>query len=381
MYQMPFVNEFASVVEYVMGRFLEKCQEKYIELTRGSLSGQRLQDSNVVKILRSDPLYCAMRGLMPQVDSKDLEGYFYEQERHIYSSLFSGDLVAERHQLILDGHRWSSLALLAESLEWLIDKVRLLADPSSSSSSSSGSFKEHRRTDSKPPSLASRRSIRANPSNLMKHSKSVSVKVPTGAESAVSKRLATIFGPDRDFLADSLQQLADMCLFTLRVEFSIHCFFFINSMLSESYWLTEEPTTPEPFVLDLNTNLSLAEEKLSPILPPIKIRYLFGSLAPLISCIAINNLPRLHHLRVNPNGVAQMTRNLFALQQNLTNIVMTQEHHFDRARQYWDLLNLSEEDLAEFANQQQKQNLFSIEEYRALFAIQTPFRKAQLVVS
>lgn len=36
-------------------------------------------------------------------------------------------------------------------------------------------------------------------------------------------------------------------------------------------------------------------------------------------------------------------RNVFAVQQNLTNIVGSKEQYFDRARKYYELLNLAEE--------------------------------------
>lgn len=46
---------------------------------------------------------------------------------------------------------------------------------------------------------------------------------------------------------------------------------------------------------------------------------------------------------INRNGVLKMCRNVFALQQNLTNIVQFKELHFDRVRKFYQLLNLSED--------------------------------------
>ena len=116
-------------------------------------------------------------------------------------------------------------------------------------------------------------------------------------------------------------------------------------MRGENYWLSDEPTTPEPFVLELNASLTAAEERLSACLPSDKIKYLFGTTAQLMSAAFVAALPAVAGARVNRHGVAQIVRNLFALQQCLTNIVVTPEQHFEAARQFAELLNVNEEAL------------------------------------
>jgi hypothetical protein len=46
---------------------------------------------------------------------------------------------------------------------------------------------------------------------------------------------------------------------------------------------------------------------------------------------------------MNSLGVKKMIRNVFAVQQSLTNIIAFRETHFDRVRRYYSLLNYSEE--------------------------------------
>ena len=50
-----------------------------------------------------------------------------------------------------------------------------------------------------------------------------------------------------------------------------------------------------------------------------------------------------HIRRINPNGIKKMCRNIFSVQQQLTNITMTRELALDRARQYYELLYLTPE--------------------------------------
>lgn len=107
-------------------------------------------------------------------------------------------------------------------------------------------------------------------------------------------------------------------------------------------------------------------------------------MANLVSSIVISIMSRLRVLRVNRNGVSQICRNLFALQQNLTNIVVTQDGYFDHARQYWELLNLSEEELnfryqdSKSKEQQRLPTLFTSSEIRVVFSITTQIRKSNI---
>lgn len=127
-------------------------------------------------------------------------------------------------------------------------------------------------------------------------------------------------------------------------------------------------------------------------LPPIKTRFLFDRLAALIARLLIKGLGSIKG--INKNGVFKMFRNVFALQQNLTNIIVRKEQHFDRVRKYYDLLNLSEEELlaaisdtiSSFSSSpqahrfggggghtrtaQQQQQQFSAEDYRTVVEVQ-----------
>lgn len=105
--------------------------------------------------------------------------------------------------------------------------------------------------------------------------------------------------------------------------------------------------------------------------------YIFGGSFELVSHLFISSLGHLQDKRVNTLGVAKLLRNCFALQQCLTNIeaaqtqtnanmqaqqqqaqqqmqqgmmgnnnneqTNTQESHFDRARQYVELLNYTQD--------------------------------------
>jgi hypothetical protein len=116
----------------------------------------------------------------------------------------------------------------------------------------------------------------------------------------------------------------------------------------------------------------------------------------LMTNYLVRSLAYLSDKRVNALGVSKIIRNIFALQQNLTNIDVgasaeiggggkqsrvdadgiraDQPHHihesrFDRARQYYELLTFTQENLHLF--QLENPNMFSAIEYAALFTIST----------
>ncbi len=193
-------------------------------------------------------------------------------------------------------------------------------------------------------------------------------------------------------------------------------FYFLHRMSTCTYWLAGEPTEPEPWVIDLNRDLTTHEDELSRYLAVPKLNYVFGGLATIMTTTMRHGLTRLVDKRINKNGVMQLNRNCFALQQNLTSIAVTggaaaagavasaalaavasnsgslssADRLFDHARQYFELLNYTEEDLKQFIDEQteaaaspsaaggsggagnSRAPLFTKDEYNALRDIKTP---------
>jgi hypothetical protein len=146
--------------------------------------------------------------------------------------------------------------------------------------------------------------------------------------------------------------------------------------------------------------LALVDEALGKYLGTARRKYVMGGTAELVTQILVKNMAHLQDKRVNQRGVAKIVRNFFALQQNLTNIEGASassaaaaalaaggggaesgasggtagrlEEHFDRARQYYELLNYTKEDLLLW--QLENPDMFSADEYAALMQIHTQVR-------
>jgi len=95
-------------------------------------------------------------------------------------------------------------------------------------------------------------------------------------------------------------------------------------------------------------------------------RYLFEGVGFLVSSILISNISEIK--RINQNGIKKMCRNIFAIQQNLTNITMSREGDLDRARQYYELLYSNPEEILSSIDEQGAK--FSQREYADLLSLQ-----------
>lgn len=92
----------------------------------------------------------------------------------------------------------------------------------------------------------------------------------------------------------------------------------------------------DPLVVKLNKDISAIEEAMGAALQQHKFQYIFEGLGHLISCILINGAQ--YFKRISESGIKKMCRNIFVLQQNLTNITMSREADLDFARQYYEML-------------------------------------------
>lgn len=110
----------------------------------------------------------------------------------------------------------------------------------------------------------------------------------------------------------------------------------------------------DPLVVKLNKDISAIEEAMGAALQQHKFQYIFegewarastarlrkhshpdrvrllAGLGHLISCILINGAQ--YFKRISESGIKKMCRNIFVLQQNLTNITMSREADLDFAR-------------------------------------------------
>lgn len=379
------VGEYVRVVESACNRYIQNSEEKFSQLLSAKLySAVVLSDPSFERILQSDARYQRLMGRGGRAAAKSLDAKraFRMQSQHFYI-LYMQHMELTRDQLLWDNE--DSLALMCETMTWLSGVVRRVASPEalghstrhSGATGISSVASDIRKPSNPRRSFVSRRHFRGVSSAGSAGKKQGGFRRrwrggkaggqdasslggrPGGVHSVLDSKISQI--------ASRFEGLAEKCLFQIRVEVQMHCFFHLRAMAAAEYDLQSESSQPEQFVIDLNKDLTRIEEALSRYYDSAKIQYVFGNLDRLICSIMMRSLPLMAQRRVSKFGVLQITRNLYALQQNLTNIVTSQNGHFDRARKYFELINLSLEDLEQF--RAENASLFSQEEFEVITAI------------
>lgn len=146
-----------------------------------------------------------------------------------------------------------------------------------------------------------------------------------------------------DALLTTYQQLAETCLFTLRLEGRCHTMYYLEMAIRDgNYHLEDETFEPDPYVITLNSDLMELDDCINASLPSKDELFAFDGLPGLIVHILISEATYIK--RLNNNGVQKMARNILALQQNLSNFVpLSQCSIMERAREYYQLYNLGSE--------------------------------------
>ncbi|GAA5911557.1 hypothetical protein JCM5296_007207 [Sporobolomyces johnsonii] len=138
-------------------------------------------------------------------------------------------------------------------------------------------------------------------------------------------------------LLKSYRQLADVVLFTLRLEIRLRTMHYLDKATRDGvYQLAEDIQEPDPSVVDLNGDLAECDECAAGTLGESERKFIFEGLSLLMDQLLISNA---RHIRLaNEFGLSKMMRNILALQQNLKNIGDSPlDVDFDRSRKFWEL--------------------------------------------
>ncbi|BES91501.1 exocyst complex component [Nesidiocoris tenuis] len=169
-----------------------------------------------------------------------------------------------------------------------------------------------------------------------------------------SKKVVSTNDTNANLLADyaksmneisvEFEELANTCLLMLHLEVRVQCFHYLLPK-NNNYGKSNKSTSqdPDPRVLELSRVLISIDEALSSSLQTRKIKYIFEGLGYLISKILMSTIRQMY--KVDDLLIHKMCRNIFTLQQTLTNITMARDLSLDHARNYFQLFFLSPEEI------------------------------------
>ncbi|KAI7903171.1 uncharacterized protein BX663DRAFT_433609 [Cokeromyces recurvatus] len=345
MHSMPFhTDEYVRLIEVVLLKYYEKCYQRfYSTITRGksyadnqekstaevtiSTSGDWAQDENLVGLLAQNPFFN---------DDQKSDNEFIKalNQAEITMELkLKNDRLLEADELIFDSKKLIALGRLYHTLKWFVREIWELRSVSISSSmahSTTKSLDQGNLSDIK----SSNQWSSQNSSQFKENQDNTSTAL-LSLRGEIEKRF--------DALLTTYQQLAETCLFTLRLEGRCHTMYYLEMAIRDgNYYLEDETFEPDPYVITLNSDLIELDDCINASLPPRDELFTFDGLPGLIVHILISEASYIK--RLNSNGVHKMIRNIFALQQNLSNFVpLSQCSIMERARQYYQLFNLGSE--------------------------------------
>ncbi|XP_052228593.1 exocyst complex component 4-like isoform X2 [Dreissena polymorpha] len=341
MTELPdYADQFLNMICNVLRGYRDTCHNAYRGIVQYDADEKRVisamwaKDEDISRFLRSLPSWRTLQPTNGQelnrtvCSEEEMRALNSKEAVILITNLSSDEAFIPQHEIITDVTQMRTVANVHESLEWFAVRLK--------------NFSITKATQ------ASQQLVVESP-------------VYDSSPKVSQKTLESLNGIVKDF-----QDLSEVCLLLLHLEVRVHCFYYLMPVAKQSNYAGPiDDLDPDSNVLKLNKDLSGIEELLAASLQPSKFKYIFESLGYLVASILMNSMQFIK--KINENGIKKMCRNLFAIQQNLTNITMSRESDLDHARQYYELLYLNPEKILTLIAEKGSQ--FTLAEYSQLLQL------------
>uniref|UniRef100_I3K0H9 Exocyst complex component Sec8 n=1 Tax=Oreochromis niloticus TaxID=8128 RepID=I3K0H9_ORENI len=290
-----YSNQFLEMVCDKLKEYKEICNTAYRGIVQCeeklTISASWAKDEDISRLLQSLPNWANMaqprQTRQKREDEEDFTRAAFAKESEVLTGNL-GDKLIPQNEILRDVSDLKALANLHESMEWLACRLKtfFVTLPHASNS-----------------------------------------QVVGESERSREQILQTLNDLSRGF-----QDIANRCLLVLHLEVRVHCFHYLIPLTKQGNYAivaNVESMDYDPLVVKLNKDISAIEEAMGAALQQHKFQYIFEGLGHLISCILINGAQ--YFKRISESGIKKMCRNIFVLQQNLTNITMSREADLDFA--------------------------------------------------
>ncbi|XP_011489439.1 exocyst complex component 4 [Oryzias latipes] len=304
-----YSNQFLEMICDKLKEYKEICNTAYRGIVQCeeklTISASWSKDEDISRLLQSLPNWRNMaqprQARQKREDEEDFTRAAFAKESEVLTGNL-GDKLIPQNEILRDVSDLKALANLHESMEWLAGRLKTF-------------FTNLPQTSTASPCSADN-------------------QVLGESERSREQILQALVDLSRSF-----QDIADRCLLVLHLEIRVHCFHYLIPLTKQGNYAivaNVESMDYDPLVVKLNKDISAIEEAMGAALQQHKFQYIFEGLGHLISCILINGAQ--YFKRISESGIKKMCRNIFVLQQNLTNITMSREADLDFARQYYEML-------------------------------------------
>ncbi|KAK0167148.1 hypothetical protein PV327_004582 [Microctonus hyperodae] len=318
MIALPLQGEhFCTLTLNVLHNYRETCHATYRDIIQSDSEDKRicsaawLKDDDISRFIKSLPNWDNMksesnvkrgkagRWSMRRQDTQDEESPEEIRQRNLReaeilaSNLGEGGINA--NEILSDVDQLRTMALLQESVEWFALSIRsLIAE--------------------------------------LQQAKNI------GDGQALLPRVSDSLIELLEQVAAEFEDLANTCILVLHLEVRVQCFHYLLPRGEYNHLCggITDPQEADPRVEELSRVLHNIDEALQSTLHPKKTKYIFEGLGHLIAKIFITSAQYIE--KIDESGIQRMCRNVFTLQQTLTNITMARELALDYARQYFEML-------------------------------------------
>ncbi|KAF9527778.1 exocyst complex component sec8 [Crepidotus variabilis] len=343
----PFHREnYSRLILAVVIQFYQRCSDRFQSLTtrppteidpdsRVALAAQWAQ--------RSELHPCVSELMTTQASNRLRRQQLYKKEADLELS-FIAEQTVSKDDLISSTRNLAALASLQRSVAWFAAELNTLrAQPIEPSSALS---------PVEPPTGLTPAVLTIAPEPILEH-----LSLP------LSKEMGLRFGA----LLKTYEQLANLILDTIRLDIRCRTIHYLDaSMRNGTYDSNYEAAEPDPYIVDLNTELVHCNEAMTVNLPKAEREYLFTGLSHLMEHMLITSA---RHLR-KPNdfGVKKILRNVLALQQGVKSLMDDpRDAEFERAKEYFVLFFMGPQKMLETIRKKQS---FSFQEYQTMLSLQ-----------
>ncbi|XP_028304846.1 exocyst complex component 4 isoform X1 [Gouania willdenowi] len=304
-----YSNQFLEMVCDKLKEYKDICNTAYRSVVQCeeklTISASWSKDEDISRLLQSLPNWANMtqprQTRQKREDEEDFTRAAFAKESEVLTGNL-GDKLIPQNEILRDVSDLKALANLHESMEWLASRLKAFFI-------------------------------------CLPQSYSVSTGSADSQGVGESERSREQILQTLSDLSTGFQDIADRCLLALHLEVRVHCFHYLIPLTKQGNYAivaNVESMDYDPLVVKLNKDISAIEEAMGAALQQHKFQYIFEGLGHLISCILINGAQ--YFKRISESGIKKMCRNIFVLQQNLTNITMSREADLDFARQYYEML-------------------------------------------
>lgn len=322
-----YCNDFLDITIRTLNEYLDSCnlQYKSLVLREGDgkvsriISANWVRDEDISRLLMSLPNWASLQAGNKQGDIEDeatLQAIHDREASLLINNLEKAEI--EKNQVILDSLDLKSLANLQESLEWLSDNIRTFVINIAAQSTG------------------------INVSSLDSTDNIMPPQIHPSSDDSI-RALSD--------LAEKFKELSNNCILLLHLEIRCHCFYYLGKATRESSFVCHMDSIEiDVQIPQMVKDLRDIEDLCVSALVPRKIRYLFDGLSYLLASIIISSTSYIK--KINRNGVKKMCQNIFTIQQELANIMARREINLDLARQYFELLFLTPDEILNMIHEQ-----------------------------